>query len=76
MKHFMLLILSLWSGLVLAQQNFTSGIPTKYMNDPAVDLVHKGKLLLPDEVHKLREDSKGRFDISTLNPVEDRKSVV
>lgn len=70
MKHLICLLVVLWSGLVLAQQNFTSGIPTKYMNDPAVDLVHKGKLLLPDEVHKLREDSKGRFDISTLNPVE------
>ncbi len=70
MKHLMLLLVLLWSGLVLAQQNFTSGIPTRYMNDPAVDLVHKGKLLLPDEVHKLREDSNNRFDISTLNPIE------
>lgn len=70
MKHFMLLLVLLWSGFVLAQQNLASGIPTKYMNDPAVDLVHKGKLLMPDEVHKLREDSRGRFDISTLNPVE------
>jgi hypothetical protein len=70
MKHLMLLLVLLWSGLGLAQQNFNSGIPTKYMNDPAVDLVHKGKLLLPDEVHKLREHSRGRFDISTLNPVE------
>ncbi len=66
----MLLLFLLWSGLGLAQQNFNSGIPTKYMNDPAVDLMYKGKQLLPDEVHKLREDSHGRFDISTLNPVE------
>lgn len=70
MKQLMLLLVMLWSGFALAQQNMAVGIPTKYMNDPAVDLVHKGKLLLPDEVHKLREDSRGRFDISTLNPVE------
>lgn len=70
MKHLMLLVVLLWSALGLAQQNFTQGIPTQYMNDPAVDLMYKGNLLLPDEVNKLREDSHGRFDISTLNPIE------
>ncbi|MFL5785898.1 MAG: hypothetical protein ACJ76H_14870 [Bacteriovoracaceae bacterium] len=70
MKQLMLVFVMLWSGVLLAQQNFTAGIPTKYMNDPAVDLMYKGNLLLPDEVNKLREDSHGRFDISTLNPVE------
>lgn len=70
MKHLMLLLVLFWSALAVAQQNFTSGIPTQYMNDPAVDLTYKGKLLLPDEVNKLREDSRGRFDISTLNPIE------
>lgn len=44
------------------------GIPTKYMNDPAVDLTRNGKLLLPDEVHELHESTRGKFDISTLNP--------
>lgn len=70
MKPLMLILLVLWSGLTLAQQNLTQGIPTRYMNDPAVDLVYKGKTLLPDEVHRLREDTRGRFDISTLNPIE------
>lgn len=56
-----------WMGLSFAQE---SGIPTKYMNDPAVDLTRNGKLLYPDEVHDLFENSKGKFDISTLNPVE------
>lgn len=67
MKRLMLLFILLWSALVSAQ---SGGIPAKYMNDPAVDLVYKGKELLPDEVHKLIEDTKGRFDISTLNPVQ------
>lgn len=44
------------------------GIPTQYMNDPAVDLVKNGKLLFPDEVNQLVENSKGKFDISLLNP--------
>ncbi len=68
MKRSLLLFLLLWSFLIHAQSG--RGIPTKYMNDPAVDLTRAGKLLLPDEVHKLREDSRGRFDISTLNPQE------
>jgi hypothetical protein len=67
MKRFTLLLFLLWSTLVLAQQK-PQGIPTTYMNDPAIDLYKDGKSLMPDEVHKLREDSKGRFDISTLNP--------
>lgn len=70
MKAFSFILFVLWSGLSLAQRNFTQGIPTAYMNDPAVDLVHRGKTLLPDEVHRLREETRGRFDISTLNPVE------
>lgn len=67
MMRLSLFFVLLWSSLALAQNG---GIPAKYMNDPAVDLVRHGKTLLPDEVHKLREDSKGRFDISTLNPEE------
>jgi hypothetical protein len=67
MKRLSLLLVLLWSSWTLAQNG---GIPTKYLNDPAVDLVRHGQTLLPDEVHKLREDTKGRFDISTLNPVE------
>lgn len=67
MKRLSLLIILIWSSLVFAQ---TGGIPSRYMNDPAVDLVHKGKALMPEEVHELRESTKGRFDISTLNPAE------
>jgi hypothetical protein len=40
------------------------------MNDAAVDLVRNGKTLYPHEVHALREEYKGHFDISTLNPKE------
>lgn len=65
MKRLSLLLFIIWSTLSFAQEK---GIPTKYMNDPAVDLIRSGKLLLPDEVHELHENSK--FDISTLNPVE------
>jgi hypothetical protein len=61
---FLFLFLSSWA---LAQ---SGGIPIKYMNDPALDLVYKGKVLLPEEVHELRESSKGHFDISTLNPAQ------
>lgn len=68
MKCLSILLITVWSSLALGQN--ANGIPTKYMNDPAVDLVRNGKALFPDEVHKLREDSKGRFDISTLNPIE------
>jgi hypothetical protein len=46
------------------------GIPNRYMNDPAVDLTSNGQLLFPDEVHQLIEKTKGRFDISTLDPVQ------
>lgn len=67
MRRFSVFILLIWSAVSFAQNG---GIPVRYMNDPAVDLVHKGKVLLPDEVHKLIEDTKGRFDISTLHPVE------
>jgi hypothetical protein len=67
MKRLSILLFIIWSALSFAQDR---GIPTKYMNDPAVDLTKNGKLLLPDEVHELYESSKGRFDISSLNPVE------
>lgn len=67
MKRLSLLFVLLWSTWAMAQNG---GIPTKYMNDPAVDLVRNGKPLMTDEVHKLREETKGRFDISTLNPVQ------
>lgn len=68
MQRLALLLFIVWSSWALAQEKGT--IPDRYMNDPAVDLTRHGKLLMPDEVHKLREDSKGRFDISTLNPEE------
>ncbi len=68
MKHISMLLFLLWTSWTWAQASF--GIPTKYMNDPAVDLVRNGKLLLPDEVHAMREEMKGRLDISTLNPIE------
>lgn len=67
MKRLSLLLVLIWSSWALAQNG---GIPAKYMNDPAVDLVRNGKTLMPDEVHALRESMKGRFDISTLNPEE------
>ena len=67
MKHLMLILIILWSSLTLAQ---TGGIPTKYMNDAAVDLTRNGQTLFPDEVHELYTASKGKFDISTLNPIE------
>lgn len=67
MKFLILLLLLLGASGVFAQ---ASGIPTRYMNDPAVDLVRNGKLLMPDEVHQLKEESRGRFDISSLNPIE------
>lgn len=65
MKRLTLFLFIIWSALAFAQEH---GIPTKYMNDPAVDLTRNGKLLLPDEVHEIRENSK--YDISLLNPVE------
>lgn len=67
MKRFTLMLLVIWSSLVFAQDK---GIPTQYMNDPAVDLTRNGKLLMPDEVHDLIESTRGKFDISTLNPIE------
>ena len=67
MKHLMLFFIILWSALALAQ---TDGIPTKYMNDAAVDLTRNGQTLFPDEVHELYTASKGKFDISSLNPIE------
>lgn len=66
MKRFTLLLFLLWSSLVVA----AGGIPTKYMNDAANDLMYKGQKLFPEEVHKLIQDSKGHFDISTLDPIE------
>ncbi|HXH74979.1 MAG TPA: hypothetical protein VNJ08_08440 [Bacteriovoracaceae bacterium] len=67
MKLLAFIVLGLWSALVLAQGG---AIPTQYMNDPAIDLTRNGQPLMPDEVHALRESTNGRFDISTLNPVE------
>lgn len=65
MKRLSLLLFIVWSSLSIAQER---GIPTKYMNDPAVDLYRNDKLLSPDEVHELHESTRGKFDISTLNP--------
>jgi hypothetical protein len=65
MKLLTLFLFTIWSALSFAQER---GIPTKYMNDPAVDLTRNGKLLMPDDVHEMRTNTK--FDISTLNPVE------
>jgi hypothetical protein len=65
MQRLSLFLFIVWSTLSFAQDR---GIPTKYMNDPAVDLTRNGKLLLPDEVHELFESSRGKFDLSTLNP--------
>lgn len=47
-----------------------NGIPREYMNNPAVDLVYKGALLLPEEAHELVTKSRGHFDLSLLNPVQ------
>lgn len=66
MKRISLFLFLLWSSVVLA----AGGIPSKYMNDAANDLTYKGQKLFPEDVHKLIQDSKGNFDISTLNPVE------
>ena len=68
MKNLLIFLFIIWTSLAFGQNS--GGIPTQYMNDPAVDLVRNGKVLFPEEVHKLREETKGRFDISTLNPVE------
>jgi hypothetical protein len=67
MKLLGFLFIYLCSSVALAQRG---AIPTQYMNDPAVDLTRNGQLLMPDEVHALLEQTRGRFDISTLNPVE------
>jgi hypothetical protein len=67
MKWFGLPLLLMFSLLAFGQEK---GIPTKYMNDPAVDLTRNGKLLFPDEVHDLVQNSRGKFDISQLNPSE------
>jgi hypothetical protein len=48
----------------------SSGIPTRYQDDPAVDLTYQGKLLHPDEVHELATRNRMRVDISTLNPTD------
>ncbi len=68
MKHIWPIFFLVLTSLAFAQEQ--AGIPVRYMNDAAVDLVHRDKVLLPDEVHKLLEDTRFRFDISTLNPVE------
>lgn len=67
MKRFTLMLFVVWSSLLFAQDK---GIPTQYMNDPAVDLTRNEKLLMPDEVHELIESTRGKFDISTLDPIE------
>ncbi len=64
----MLLFLIL-SNLLWAQTN-QGVIPRYYSQDPASDLIYQGKELLPFEVDQLIEESKGKFDISLLNPVE------
>ena len=53
------------SSLAIGQDK---GIPTVYMNDPAVDLTRNGHLLFPDEVHELYTRSNGKFDLSFLIP--------
>lgn len=68
MKQFLLLLLLLNSTFALSQG--AGGIPVGYQNDAAVDLVYNGKRLLPDDADKLINDSKGRFDISNVNPDE------
>lgn len=67
MRHVLILFILLWSALALSQDR---GIPTAYMNDPAVDLTRDGVLQYPEDIDKLLVETKGRFDISTLNPVE------
>ncbi|MGE3608248.1 MAG: hypothetical protein AB7I27_01575 [Bacteriovoracaceae bacterium] len=67
MRPLLLILLLLSASLAYAD---TYGIPAQYMNDPAIDLMKDGRALLPEEVHQLVIKSKGRFDISTLNPDE------
>jgi hypothetical protein len=67
MKIFIYLLLY---GIPLISFSQNGGIPVGYRNDPAVDLVYKGKLLLPEEVDELRKKGKSHFDISKLNPIE------
>jgi hypothetical protein len=67
LKTLLLFTFVLFSSWALAQNG---GIPSSYMNDPAVDLAREGRVLFPDEVHELKTSSRGRFDISLLNPVE------
>jgi hypothetical protein len=42
----------------------------EYRNDPAVDLIYKGRLLYPDEANELKTKTKGKFDLSLLDPIE------
>lgn len=45
-----------------------NGIPREYMNNPAIDLVYKGKLLLPEEANDLVLKSRGHFDLANIDP--------
>jgi hypothetical protein len=64
----------LLSFLLLISYSFAQDgtIPRYYNNDPASDLIYQDpeNPILPYEVDALREQSKGKFDISLLNPSE------
>lgn len=63
------ILLLIYSALAFAQVRGT--IPREYISRPATDLVHEGKVLLPEEAHQLFLDSRRRLDLSKLNPVQD-----
>lgn len=63
-------ILFLFLVSSFAHSQGIGGIPTSYMNDAAVDLVHNGQNILPEDAHHLIESTRKRFDISTLDPIE------
>lgn len=65
-RAFSTVFLLLWSVLLFAQVR--GPIARGYVARPAVDLVYKGRVLLPDEAHQLWLDSRKRFDLSTLDP--------
>ncbi len=49
--------------------DFRNGlIPLEYGAQPATDLIYNGKLLLPDEAHKLVVDSNYSLDLSKIDP--------
>lgn len=68
-KFLSVVLLLIYSTLALAQVRGT--IPREYVSRPATDLVHDGKILLPEEAHQLFLDSRRRFDLSKLNPAQD-----